>query len=77
MNEQELLENGYKKYSGEKIDVFFNKDICVHAAECLRGNSDVFKIGRRPWVLPDAADPDEVARIVDKCPAQALAYIKK
>jgi len=77
MNEQQLLEKGYRKYYGEKIDVFYNRDMCVHAAQCIRGNADVFNVNRRPWIMPDAADANELAQIIDRCPARALLYILK
>lgn len=77
MSEQELLEAGYKKYVGEEIDVFFKRDLCQHACECIKGSSEVFNVNRRPWILPDEAGADELARIIDKCPGRALQYIKK
>ncbi len=77
MNEKELLEQGYREYSGEKIDVFFKREICEHAAECVKGNGEVFDVERRPWIMADAADADEVAAIIDRCPSKALKYIKK
>ncbi|NDL67481.1 (4Fe-4S)-binding protein [Anaerotalea alkaliphila] len=76
-DEQELLENGYKKYCGDRIDVYFNKCLCVHSGNCLRGNPAVFKFGRKPWIITDAADAEEVARVIDTCPTGALKYIWK
>ncbi|MHA6252509.1 (4Fe-4S)-binding protein [Oceanobacillus sp. CAU 1775] len=75
MNEKELLENGYRKYTGEKIDVFFNKTTCVHSGNCVNGNPDVFDTKRRPWILADGAEAGEVARVIDTCPSGALKYI--
>lgn len=75
MNEKTLLENGYRKYTGEAIDVFFNKDTCIHSANCVNGNSDVFDTKRRPWILADEAEAEEVARVIDTCPSGALKYI--
>lgn len=75
MNEKELLDNGFRKYRGEKIDVFFNKDTCIHSGNCVTGNADVFDTKRRPWILADGADADEVARVIGTCPSGALKYI--
>lgn len=77
MEEKELLEKGYRKYIGKDIDVYYSKDICEHVGNCVRGNPDVFEVGRRPWIIPDNASADEVARVVDTCPSGALKYIKK
>jgi len=77
MSEQELLEAGYKKYIGEKMNVFFKREMCQHAAECIRGNGDVFNVNRRPWIMPNEAEAGELAKIIDRCPSKALQYIKK
>ena len=63
-----------KVYRGRDIEVSFDLDICIHIAECLRGQPEVFDLNRRPWILPDAAGADEVAEIVRRCPSGALLY---
>jgi len=63
-----------KVYRGREIEVSFDLDLCVHIGECLRGDRRVFKLDRRPWVLPDEADADAVAEIVERCPSGALQY---
>ncbi len=77
MTEKELLESGYRKYPGETIDVFYDIKKCVHAGECVRGNGDVFKVKRKPWIIADNASAEEVALVVDSCPSGALKYIRK
>ena len=63
-----------KVYRGSDIEVSFDLDICIHVAECLRGDPKVFELQRRPWVLPNAADADVVAKVVELCPSGALQY---
>ena len=63
-----------KVYRGREIEVSFDLDLCVHIGECLRGDRHVFKLDRRPWLLPDEADADAVAEIVERCPSGALQY---
>ena len=63
-----------KTYRGAGIEVTFDLDLCIHVGECLRGESQVFKLSRRPWVLPDAGDADVVAEVVRRCPSGALQY---
>ncbi|MFV0559710.1 MAG: (4Fe-4S)-binding protein [Enterococcus sp.] len=77
VTEEMLLEKGYKKYSGEDVDIYYNKDICIHSGNCVRGNSDVFEVGRRPWILPDNASASEDMRVIDTCPSGALKYVVK
>jgi uncharacterized Fe-S cluster protein YjdI len=61
-----------KRYRGTALDVSYDIARCRHAAECLRGLPAVFDFDRRPWILPDAADPDDVVRVVARCPTGAL-----
>lgn len=63
-----------KVYRGDAIEVSFDLERCIHVAECLRGHPGVFKLDRKPWILPDAADPDAVAEVVERCPSGALQY---
>lgn len=63
-----------KTYRGRAIEVSFDLDVCIHVAECLRGEPTVFRLQRRPWVLPDAGEPDEIADVVERCPSGALLY---
>jgi uncharacterized Fe-S cluster protein YjdI len=61
-----------KRYRGKAVDVSFDPARCRHAAECLRGLPAVFDRDRRPWILPDAGDPEDVLRVVARCPTGAL-----
>ncbi len=63
-----------KVYRGRDIEVSFDLDLCIHVAECLRGESRVFQLKQRPWILPDAAGADDVAEVVRRCPSGALLY---
>lgn len=40
--DEELTAAGYRRYSGDKIDVYFNSAICRHSANCVRGNAAIF-----------------------------------
>lgn len=74
----EMLEaKGYKKYHGEGIDIYYNKDICAHIGNCVRGNPDIFEVGRRPWIIPDNGSVENAAYVVDTCPSGALKFIRK
>lgn len=75
--EEDLLAAGYRKYTGEEIDVYYNKSVCEHVGNCVRGNGEVFDVDRRPWILPDNASADEVEKVVNTCPTGALKFIRK
>ncbi|EFA4539576.1 4Fe-4S mono-cluster protein YjdI, partial [Escherichia coli] len=51
--DQALLDEGYRCYTGEKIDVYFNTAICQHSGNCVRGNVKLFNLKRKPWIMPD------------------------
>lgn len=61
-------------YQSSAITVTFDPNVCIHAAECVRGLPEVFDIGRKRWVQPDRADADDVAAVIRRCPSGALQY---
>lgn len=77
MKEKELLENGYKKYQGDGIDVYWKPDECCGAGMCHTGSIEIFCPTRRPWIILDGHDADKIAETVDSCPTDALLYIRK
>ena len=77
VTEEELLAQGYRKYIGEKVDIYYNRNICEHVGNCVRGNPQVFEVGRKPWILSDNGEAHEVMRVVNTCPTGALKYVYK
>ena len=65
-----------RTYRGEKLEVSFDADLCIHAAECVRGLPGVFDRDRRPWVLPDNSSPNNVVAVIERCPSGALQYAR-
>lgn len=61
------IKEGYRKYTGEGIDIFYNKDICEHIGNCVRGNPEVFEVGRKPWIIPDNGSVENDMIVVDSC----------
>lgn len=68
------MDEDHHEYRGERIDVTFDAERCIHVRACVEGLPAVFDVDRRPWVDPDAADADEVARVVERCPTGALVH---
>lgn len=77
MKEKELLNLGYKKYSGDNIDIFFHQEICEHSGKCINGSNKVFDTDRRPWIVADNENYQKVKNIIHQCPSGALKYILK
>jgi uncharacterized Fe-S cluster protein YjdI len=63
-----------KAYEADGIVVKFDGRRCIHAAECVHRLPEVFDANRRPWILPQAASPDDLAQVVEQCPSGALTY---
>ncbi len=61
-----------KKYVGQSVTVSYDRALCTHAAECVRGLPTVFDTAARPWIQPDRADRDAVMAVVGRCPSGAL-----
>lgn len=66
-----------KTYRGKALDVAFDSDACIHAAECVRGLPAVFDPDRRPWILPDGAEAAELRDVVARCPSGALEIVER
>lgn len=62
-----------KNYYGKDIIVHFNYGVCSHDGTCLK-LKPVFNRYRRPWILPDLGNKDDIIEIIKKCPSGALSY---
>ncbi|RMF58530.1 MAG: hypothetical protein D6746_09615 [Bacteroidetes bacterium] len=71
------MESKVHTYDGEKITITYDVRRCLHVGECVRGLRAVFDPDRKPWVDPDAADPDAIAEVVARCPTGALHVRRK
>jgi len=68
------MEEDTYEYEGREVTVSYDANRCIHVRECVEGLPAVFDADRRPWVDPDAAAPDAVADVVERCPTGALHY---
>lgn len=59
-------------YENDRIRVTWEPRLCIHVGECFRTSPSVFQPRERPWVKIDAAEPDEIAETVTRCPTGAL-----
>lgn len=77
MNEKMFLESGYRKHESDGIDIYYNKHLCKHAAECVYGAPNVFEVSRIPWIEPSADQPEHIQTVISRCPTGALKYKRK
>ena len=61
-----------RTYSGLDVDVSYDSDVCIHAAECVKGLPSVFDTKAHPWIQPDNASAEDVIAQVARCPSGAL-----
>lgn len=59
-------------YTGDNVEISYDRDKCIHAAECGRGSAKLFDASKDPWCDPDAVDADTALRVVERCPTGAL-----
>ena len=61
-------------YEGKGIRIRDNRGHYSHAAYCSDELPSVWRAGVEPWIDPDGASPEDVIRIIRKCPSGALGY---
>ena len=64
-------------YECDDLSVSYDSDVCIHAAECVRGLPAVFTPDGRPWIHLEHATADQVAAVIRRCPSGALHYQRK
>lgn len=65
------------RFEGQDVDVVWDGNLCIHAEECWRSDSELFELERDPFGDPDAVSVEEVNRISKRCPSGAIAWRDK
>ena len=70
------MESKVISYPGVDVTVKFDLKRCIHAARCVKGAPQVFKVDRKPWVDPDQGEAAELVEVIHQCPSGALTYVR-
>ncbi|HET6642469.1 MAG TPA: (4Fe-4S)-binding protein [Gaiellaceae bacterium] len=65
---------GPREYATDEIVVEWHPTLCFHSQNCVKALPAVFDSRRRPWIDPNAASAEDIARAVDSCPSGALRW---
>lgn len=71
------MDRNERSYSNNDITVHWKPKECVHAGTCFRELRKVFDPSRRPWIDMDKGTTEEIIDIVERCPTDALTYVRK
>lgn len=63
-----------REYRTDDLIVYWFPKQCSHASKCWQGLPQVFKPEIRPWIDLHGASPEEIIKIIDTCPTDALKY---
>ena len=63
-----------KEYKNDDIVVYWFPELCAHVGTCIRVQPGVFDLNRRPWIILEAAEPEDIIKAVNLCPSGALRY---
>ena len=65
-----------KEYSNGEVTIVWQNSKCIHSANCVKNNPDVFKNKEKPWITPKNSATEKIIETVNKCPSGALTYYK-
>lgn len=68
------MEENNREYTNGEITVYWRPKKCIHATTCFRELRAVFNPSKRPWVDMAGAPTEEIIRVVELCPTDALFF---
>ena len=63
-----------KEYTNGEVTIVWQSAKCIHSANCVRNNPDVFRPKEKPWIIAEASTTEKIIDTINKCPSGALTY---
>ena len=63
-----------KEYTNGEVTIVWQPELCIHAANCVKGLPGVFDPKARPWINAEGASTEAIVEQVKKCPSGALSF---
>jgi CDGSH-type Zn-finger protein/uncharacterized Fe-S cluster protein YjdI len=68
------MKSNIHHYKADDITVEYDKERCIHAAECVKSLPVVFDTDKRSWIQPEQAEAAQIKQVVRRCPTGALKF---
>ena len=63
-----------KEYTNGEVTIVWQSGKCIHSANCVRNNPEVFKPKEKPWIVAENSTTEKIIETIKKCPSGALTY---
>ena len=63
-----------KEYTNGEVTIMWQSGKCIHSANCVRNNPEVFKPNEKPWIIAENSTTEKIIETIKKCPSGALTY---
>lgn len=67
-------DNLTKEYTNGEVTIVWQSGKCIHAAQCVKNNPDVFRPKEKPWITVEQSTSEKIIQTVQKCPSGALTF---
>lgn len=67
-----MAKRTYRRSDGS-VTVHWDSDRCSKCGNCFIKLESVFQPDSRPWVKIEESTPEEIAKVVNQCPTQAIS----